>query len=255
MFIKILLLSIVSGAVVLNAPITIDKTIKYDEVVTTESINQRNFRYSDWLNSYTEVTYKYETNEVNSIDDLVVGNIYHFNSTVDLSSSIIKITYASAIYSDIDNFKINLGVDSYGSLLRVYSTQRSDFPFTANAYLDNTYNSTYFFNNGFEFVYLSDFNHDLIQYVSSSNFNIIESVTYHQPSTIIGYLNEFLETNLLNEIPYIRDINFNIGGQNINLMTWVIMAFGFILVGMLFYFLVRLIIWLFKLFSNSFLLR
>lgn len=280
MLLKILLLSIVTGAVTMNAPINIDKTIKYDEVVTTESIKQRNYQHSDWLSSYTEVVYKYDTNEVNTIDDYVVGNSYllefscYFDTTGSDNSIVLLYDNRGQFTLDEIYFENNslyyylksdlpfdfcrVFTNSTSLITRMDGYQVNDSLFTINGQS----NGTFTFHFVITFLDLDNkqtwFNTaEVLNYIKTlpNEYNVVESVIYHQPTTIIGYLNEFLETNLLNEIPFIRDINFEIGGQNINLMTWVIMAFGFILIGMLFYFLIRLIIWLVKLFSNSFLLR
>lgn len=253
MFIKILLLSIVTGIVGLNTPFNVEKTIKYDEVVTTESIKQRNYQHNVNVNGVL-VNYKYETNEVNSINDLVVGNIYHLETSSSETTwlNICNVDFIHGYRDTLEEFRLDVSTTQNATLTNVDDDElRINYSNSSGTY------NIYFSKNsyGIDFVYKGSFDLSFIGYVSSTEFNIIESVTYQQPQTIIGYINDFLESNLLGEIPFIRDINFEIGGQNINLLTWAIMFIGFIIVGLLIFAFIKLIIWLVKIFSNSFLLR
>lgn len=262
MLLKILLLSIVTGIVCINTPFNIDKTIKYDEVVTTESTKQRIYRH-DVLAGNAVVSYKFETNEVTTYDDLVIGNIYHYSDSNWSSSLVVS---CSSIY----NLEITTTDNEYYSIISCENLNYLNYQanYVIGLYVSNNTNHNVFSINhsnvgdfldiSFDFVCNEEtkhMNNYYLSHISSTEFNIIESVTYTQPTTIIGYINEFLENNLLGEIPFIRDINFEIGGQNINLLTWVIMAIGLVIVGLLIFAFIKLIIWLVKLFSNSFLLR
>ena len=55
-----------------------------------------------------EITYKYQTNDVENVDDLIEGNLYHFNGTIDAvsdfdTSFILYIVNASNVSFDLDS--------------------------------------------------------------------------------------------------------------------------------------------------------
>ena len=83
MFAKLLTLISALGVIFLNAPIMVEKTIDYNE---DNAITHRNYQHDEYLNSYTKVTYKYETNELNTYDDS--GNRY-FNGIVSQHSYLL----------------------------------------------------------------------------------------------------------------------------------------------------------------------
>ena len=58
-------------------------------------------------NSFYEIKYKYQTNEVNSADDLVVGNAYHFNSDNPVLADDLDITIINGDYSLSSTFRYN----------------------------------------------------------------------------------------------------------------------------------------------------
>ena len=95
-------------------------------------------------------------------------------------------------------------------------------------------------------------NYYYIPRISQTDFNIIESVTYHEPQTVVGVINEFCENYLFSEIPFVNIMTFEIGGQSINLMTWLIMLVGIALSIGLLILLFVVFKWLFLLFAGIF---
>lgn len=259
MLLKLSLLLSTIGIIACNVPFDTTKEVKYEE---TNQIYQRNYQHSEYLNSYTEVVYKYETNEVESVDDLVIGNIYHFEGEV------INGNYPNVSF-DCGYLNGQIILEDYVLDDNYFGPGSIDSPSMSVYFDDETFNIAfdvgvdwylimydYSVDLDIDFVFYGGYSlNPLIQYISSTDYNEIESVIYHQPQTIIGYFNEFLEENLFSEIPFVREMTFNIGGQNINLLTYLIIAFGLIVsVGILIG-LFLLLRWLFKIFANCFIMR
>lgn len=271
MFAKLLTLLSALGVISLNAPIMVEKTIHYEN--NDSVLKQRNYQHDVMINDYTQVTYKYETNDVNTIDDIVYGNIYHLSLPVtyaELSTYLTSIGNYTPLFSfslirglNLINNANNYDVFSSGNDVDMYVRHATDdnvqFCFVGNNGIANT-SVNIDLSVGLELDvvfngYYFNFTNNVVDLITSSDYNVIESVTYIQPTTIIGYINEFLEYNLYSEIPYVRDISFNIGGEDINLLTWLIMLTGIIACGGFLFFMIKLFIWLFKIVSNSILLR
>lgn len=210
----------------------------------------RNYQHTEDVGN-TEVTYKYETNEVNTVDDLVVGNLYKIDLSNLPSSVSYNITECYDFYGHRYNNDFNCNflynTDDY-SVLTISAGQ-----FYLDIFINNSKVNSYGLGNYVSyFQYKGNFNSIFIDYVSISDFNVIESVDYTPPTTIIGVINDFTTQYLFKDIPYVNDMVFTIGGQQITLMTWLVMVFGLITAVGLFILLFIVFRWLFRMFAGCF---
>lgn len=246
----------------------------------------RNYQHTDNVGN-TQVTYRYESNEVNDVDDIVLNNIYSID-TLDL----IDIAYSmqSSDYNDI-HFKIVF----YGGINFVNGIGDTSLDeYALGTYYDssssNVFDIYYDFSNGYAVFYLTnltlyaslyfdnidDFEfYDVIFYFDNSDsldcykqyllsqqddvilpsytdFNVIESVNYTQKRTFIGVINEFCEEYLFSEIPNVNSMTFEIGGETISLMTYLVLITGIIVAFGLLILLFFVFKWLFGMFAGIF---
>lgn len=256
MLLKLSLLLSTIGIIACNVPFDTTKEVKYEE---TNQIHQRNYQHSEYLNSYTEVVYKYETNEVNDYDDFVVGHTYQFVPSVeanefgdflslgfDISNIIIlnddevsSLNFDYYSFSNIDFLSCTISNEA-STIVTIDFDGIDDVGGSSNIYFNR-------YQHDFNFVilltcsYKSESSGELsgLNLITdlSNDYNEIETVIYHQPQTIVGVINEFCETYLFSEIPYINTMTFEVGGQSINLMTYLIIIVGIVLaIGLLIFF-------------------
>jgi len=224
----------------------------------------------------TEVTYKYESNEVNSVADLIEGNIYEVNIdnlTIDdicsYNEGFTLQLLCLELYS-YDFYDYTILTDEV--LQSSEETSNLCMAFVINGiygYLNfpSSDNNDYFINIALEedltsfnfsihgiFILRELTNNVLYNYsiFSYTDYNEIESVTYTPPTTIIGTINEFCRDYLFKDIPMVNEITFTVGGQEITLMTYLVIIFGLITAVGLFVLLVYVFKWLFKTFANCF---
>lgn len=147
----------------------------------------------------TEINYKYQSNEVNTLDDLVEGNIYSFNCyaltyndifndetqgfVIELLTPLeIQQTLSDGIaYTDLNRFGVNTILELVGdSYIYTYTSEyQYEYESCVNEY---QYTSTFESNcivrlikNYFEYAY---------EYFTYTNYNVIESVDTNVQDTI-----------------------------------------------------------------------
>lgn len=139
----------------------------------------------------TEITYKYETNEVNSGDDLVIGNIYHFN----FDDYITEISTNNTFELDINLVEgliefVDFSIDDYITEDYVLQNIRFTFDDTWN-YRVYLFSSTYIYGTFEEQstlfsncdVIINNFLNIDFQYFSKCENIPIESVETHNLDT------------------------------------------------------------------------
>lgn len=146
----------------------------------------------------TTINYKYESNEVNTLDDLVEGNIYFLSSIQLFSTSGDNLTFTVLNSSSIDNFPLNThfddlyhDVNSNGFLTFHWSnddTLNIEFNSATLIYsfLDDNYQYDLIIHN-LDFIYTAA----LYSYFGNNNYlpqfsdyNVIESVSVNTDDTI-----------------------------------------------------------------------
>jgi len=213
------------------------------------------------------ITYKYETNEVSTIDDLIIGNIYHFdiqnfsNRDVDfISGEIINFNYFysetwdNALVYDVslenvqivENTLLDMTFDDYLYLSLLVPSAQSFL----NSYIE--IDTTQNYRVSFDIVLL-DFVINEVEIFSafSECENIpIESVERVYPSNIFGFVSEFIDENILAGIPNLDNVAYTIGGQEITMRSWlnttICVVLACLLIGVLLWF----IRYLFRLFGG-----
>ena len=131
--------------------------------------------------------YKYNTNDVNTINDVVEGNIYKLDlSTSPLPQTNQALLRASDVYVDDINYNSDYYYNNEPNrqFRLVFNTNGS---FAINFYLNGAYSSTPFSKNindieNIYFVYISDLNSNYLDYVEISDFNEIKGVETHNVS-------------------------------------------------------------------------
>lgn len=132
-----------------------------------------------------EEKYEYQTNEVNSIDDLIVGNIYHYvrpKETINTTITVFLVN-ADMIYNKLTNYQIETKPqENWYMTFRVnngnyYIYQRHDDTYIYLSYINQ---SAFDENIDFYFV-LHDteyFDNVTINYVSESDYLGEKTITY-----------------------------------------------------------------------------
>lgn len=175
------------------------------------------FGFNEKASDYTDVnvveTYEYETNEVNTIEDLIAGNIYHFS-----------ITRESALASNIEigineiyNFETNLtygytNASGQSNRLRLTPTafylyfQLEDLSIN-NGVFNNSLPSNY--SISVDFVYSTDYttNSAAIEYITASYYlgdksiSVVESEM--NPQNAFEYtISKFIKDNNFGNIDF-----------------------------------------------------
>lgn len=236
----------------------------------------RNYQHTEIIDNNVEVTYKYETNEVNSVDDIVLGNLYYFDFENDFIDGYLLDTsefYFNFIYLESydfhnldsyfideyidqsiifdDNTLFGFGITQWNMYLLLPINNNNDSIFSI---LYEDVGSTAFSIKGYGYFTYIDLSSsdDAVPFISATDYNVIESVQKVQSTTLVGVINDFCEDYLFTEIPYVNDITFTVGGQQITLMTYLVIFVGIVLgIGILIL-LFYLFKWLFFLFAGCF---
>lgn len=182
-----------------------------------------------------QITYKYESNEVNTLDDLVIGNIYNLsleNSYIDdfllSSGNFIYFELLSNL-----NLEFNVSYDDFVGFDIIKPNTYIAFSNTNNIsyiefYEDNTfieyYNSFTFSGkilNNFNFVYYGG-NFSGYELITYTDYNVIESVDTSNTNVMDSFMNNFNNTiqthfnmgNVFNLGDVYQWFNINIFGGN-----------------------------------------
>lgn len=199
----------------------------------------------------TTINYKYQSNEVNTLDDLVVGNIYQFNanneytddliSNANLEFDILKIyqynfldlapseneTNWVSILEDSDiSIKMYIDTYSYNGNLIIYF---NDDELTLNYDLD--FNEMFSLNAIVKLTLLEKHDINDIRYYhgfSYTDYNVIESVSVNTDDTISNKLynswEQMWNTPLFswtNNTPFNNSLNGFIGIFGINAQSYI----------------------------------
>lgn len=246
-------------------------------------VNNKNFQHTEEIAPNTEVTYKYESNEVTSQNDIILGNLYEFNITNDIISTFVNsysgveecyfiFNFVNITSIDFNNLSTNVfidellyGVDNLELVGALYCNGDLDGYFWSpvnffNDYFVSTYLGSLDYSSftltgyGF-FSEISNITFKDVSFISYTDYNEIVSVEYIPPQTFIGVINEFCETYLFSEIPYINQIQFTVGGQQISMMTYCVIFVGLATAIGLLILLFVFLKWLFYLFGGCFHIR
>ncbi|MBO4667845.1 MAG: hypothetical protein J5666_06975 [Bacilli bacterium] len=169
-------------------------------------------------NETTTINYKYESNEVNSLDDLVEGNIYHFNinnATLDnfllmidseddaeFNVKFIKVYEYDFIDLNIDLLFLNEEVSYNNGNFTFDLTIYNNFPtFNFNINDDNTFVTveggnmeTHDFTLKGECIFVSSYNYYIdTPFITQTDYNVIESVSVNTDDTITDKVNRAFE--------------------------------------------------------------
>ena len=225
-----------------------------------------------------QVTYKYETNEINSYEDFVLGNAYHieindttadsvFNYDVGFSFNFFNVErldisnyYLNSFEFDIDTFDL-YDVEYYLTLEK--TTQSYEFTF----YTLKCENGDVFLydqdtidlsDNDFtligDFVLNSMTSNEFLQaydeYISKcENIPIVSVESISHDTTILGYIYDFVYTKIFN-MPNIDNYSWTIGGQTTTMRTWLSVSFCIVVGSLLLFMLIWFVRYLFRLFSG-----
>lgn len=122
-----------------------------------------------------DIHYKYQTNEVNSVDDLIVGNIYHINKQNITEYGDIAICKYIGGQRYSNQLKIQFDNDGT-SILRLIDSQTWNIV----VYTGVTYQNTYTLNsNDIYFTYYDNINVDYLPFIDNNidpYFDTIENV-------------------------------------------------------------------------------
>lgn len=149
---------------------------------------------NDEQNVTVNETYEYETNEVNSYDDLIEGNIYKVNGTYAFGDDNLESGYLSAnilfIPSNDDSFL------SFDSSSVEYDTEYI-YNYVSFNYEDSTIN-----------LYIGDY-----------TTIYLDSITFHNVYFVIGYLENFNAQNLISlfsSSDYLGNVTATVDIENSN---------------------------------------
>ena len=213
-----------------------------------------------------KITYKYETNEVNSVDDLIVGNVYTLNCE-NLSASDMYITDLYILPINRFSYRFT-GIDEAYSDIYTGEYPVEFFHITESGSCELQFNVTVdgdfylvldnvSFISDIDFVFL-EYNEQygvsidsrLLDFISRCENVPIESVERVYPQNIFGNVSEFIDEYLLSGIPLIDSVNNNINGVNVTLRAWLNTTICISLAVILLILLLLFIRWLFKLFAG-----
>ena len=186
--------------------------------IINRSVELLSVEYGD---IYTEVNYKYETNEVNSLQDIQVGRIYHFNGAVDLgdfdySAYQITISLLSgyvefsepsiSFYSNINNNE-PFSFITYGDVTEWYFVLSNyvTSEILQEFYFDDV--DLVFYTNGDLTDWLNENNIFGLQSFSASDFNVIESVEEVHDTVI--YNDTDIGSQFMYSLYHVTDKYFN----------------------------------------------
>lgn len=124
----------------------------------------------------TQINYKYQSNEVNTLDDLVVGNIYQLDE--------IYLSYNNDFILDINIYSYNCTTE-----VMYYLSQNSTF---IDAQFDRNY------NNKDSFIHLSIDNGEMVLSFPNSQ-NLVSNLVYSDYEIELNNVVFFIEENNLND--------------------------------------------------------
>lgn len=146
----------------------------------------------------TEITYKYETNEVNSNEDLIIGNIYHFKNYYIGSQSTSNLVMSGVVFNIQTDFGFYLDDSAYSfnnilNYSSIYISDDSMFLYSPSDYNADNYIAGFSIDDALDYgtiecdIVLQEFRSiddtelmsNLYQDFSISSYNEIESVETH----------------------------------------------------------------------------
>lgn len=218
------------------------------------------------------ITYAYETNEVNSSSDLVVGRAYHFDFNNDIDTifdneqSYFQFLFFNVNAYDfndftVDEFLLSSYVDNgLLSVLLDFGGHDVSISIYLTYNVSNDYVLTYlgdgqtFFKLEGDCIYLGGISQDILNYsVFSKCENIpILSVERIYPTSVMGYVSEFIDDYLLNGIPLIDSVTHQINGTNLTLRSWLNTSICIVIVCLFITLLIIFVRWIFRLFAGLF---
>lgn len=230
----------------------------------TGGVRSPQYKSHEVVENDIAITYKYETNEVSSFEDLIEGRIYRFslngNGMTDFEFyNVINLIEFNCEFSNADgefdnrdlslNYKNITFVQGYGQLVFGYGLTNELTDFYADTFVNfyDAHNISLVFDFIFENEDLSSW---AVGNISSSSFNEILNVERVYPDNIFGYVSEFIDEHLLNGIPNIDDVSYTIGGKSITMRSWLNTSICVVLAVLLIALLVWFIRYLFRLFSG-----
>ena len=180
-----------------------------------------------------DVQYKYQSNEVNNLDDLVAGNVYHlseftFNEAYnDYDFICIALKYDSVVGFVLDSLD-EYSFDGFNSsdldnnviLFYYYCSIYESYTYVSYFSYDNSYcnlscdnsDAGGFFVENIDFIYNDDmYNYfDDYNYLPSySTFNVIESVDIYETGTTVVYDDTDIGSQFLYTVYHSVDEYFN----------------------------------------------
>lgn len=207
-------------------------------------------------------SYEYETNEVNSVDDLVVGNIYKLEidniSGLSATLSCNEILQHDFIFSANGGCSGTFAISNYPSL-----TIGNGYLYIYLLESNNANNETIFFGlrNSTQnanislicyFVFQSVNNNDLINYISASDYLGEKTITV-EPVEAEGLYNlayHFLYSRIYTNTE-LQGMETTLFGATINMNMWLSHTTAIVIICLLLVVLIKFVLWLFKIVSGG----
>lgn len=209
-------------------------------------------------------SYEYETNEVNSVDDLVVGNIYHCVLDTSITTSGTRLTFSGF-------FNLNYDISINNTIVeltekRVVIENGYDFGFyiddTAyyiNLYNGRTYLGSYYSINKtlnpsieFEFLYSDLIDTTIINNISASDYLGEKTITIERVETegLYNLAYHFLYSRIYTNTE-LQSMETTLFGTTINMNMWLSHTTAIVIICLLLIVLIKFVIWLFKIVSGG----
>lgn len=221
----------------------------------TDTMRQQSTTIYDGGITEVNTTYEYQTNEVNSIDDFVEGNIYEFTlHDYDFDGSNFGIYSSLFLFQDV-----NVTFSSFDIYINVSEIVPNDsvvFEIDVNGVY--ILNATLYVDDNFYFIWSS---HSTISdvdlaYIGSSSYlgNEVTTVTNTMPTSLLQIFDQFINERIFNHST-LTTLKTTIFGQEMSVASWLSLSVSIVL-GILFIIvLIKGAIWLFKIVGNIALLR
>lgn len=147
----------------------------------------------------TTINYKYESNEVNSLNDLVQGNIYQlnsynlgltdflFNETDNILVQLLTPLQIDNSYLQYDETLLSFHEFGCNTILNLYGDNSIYTAFSEEQYINTDYDTAYIYEGVFLnncIVKLIDYSFGRYQTFSYTDYNEIESVSVNTDDTI-----------------------------------------------------------------------
>lgn len=220
-----------------------------------------------------KIHYRYETNEVNSVSDLISGNAYHFkiedNNTYSIFDS--QNTYFSFLFFNINNYDLvnfyydeilNTSYTDNGLLcarLEIFETDVFlQFYLTYNENNDYVFDISSVSQDNFSLEGDCVFkNGDISKILDYSIFSKCENIPIDYvervyPTNLMGNIASFIDEYLLSGIPLIDSVTGSINGTNVTMRAWLCSMICIVIACLLIWLAIIFIKWLFKLMSGCF---